>query len=465
MSKAPPLHLLRRPRVGLVLRRELRKSRVINFVAEHHLKMLSEAGGLPVLIPASSNATDVASYRDTLHGLLMFEGDDVNPLFYRSDTQVSHLIKSTCATKDSTEMRLCKWALQNNYPVLGICRGMQLLNVACNGALYADVKTELPSDIPHDRCDTEDAWRHAIKIVPDTPLHRWYQQDTIHVNSYHHQGIRVLAKRFKPMAFSEDGLIEAYYDPVSPFTVGLQFHPERLLPNEHLEGNIAVFRDFVSACRQRMIEDSKNAKADSTDNRPIQQSEDLHAALMRLCYAASAGDLGTVRSLLESGTVDVNACDYDQRTPLHLAASEGQLDVVQYLLSKGATVHTMDRWGNSPLDDSVRHKNDRTAELLKQHGAKLHTGESYVSALCTAACVGELEELQRLVHYGADVNKGDYDSRTPLHLAAAEGHLECVKFLLSVGARTDVEDRWGETPLMEAARKNHKSVLRVLVTN
>ncbi len=90
-----------------------------------------------------------------------------------------------------------------------------------------------------------DTYRHPVSVEPGTPLARWYRRKTLDVNSYHHQGIRKLASRFRPMAHADDGLIEAYYDPQAAFTVGLQFHPERMLKD--YAGNVKVWNAFTAA--------------------------------------------------------------------------------------------------------------------------------------------------------------------------------------------------------------------------
>ena len=121
--------------------------------------------------------------------------------------------------------------------------------MVCGGTLYGDVQKEKKSDLKHINYDNYDNYRHAISIVPRTPLERWYRRTTMQVNSYHHQGIRDLPGRFTPMAYAEDGLVEAFYDPKQAFLVGLQFHPERML--EEPAGNWRIWKSFGAAVRGR----------------------------------------------------------------------------------------------------------------------------------------------------------------------------------------------------------------------
>jgi gamma-glutamyl-gamma-aminobutyrate hydrolase PuuD len=132
---------------------------------------------------------------------------------------------------------------------LGICRGSQLLNVVCGGTLYGDVRKEKQSRLKHIDYNHYDTLRHSVTIVPGSPLERWYRRRTLRVNSYHHQGVRCLARRFQAMAHAPDGLVEAFWDPKANFVVGLQFHPERML--DEYAGNERVWKVFAAAVHRR----------------------------------------------------------------------------------------------------------------------------------------------------------------------------------------------------------------------
>src|SRR6185312_8650825 len=103
---------------------------------------------------------------------------------------------------------------------------------------------------PHIDYHHYDTYRHPVDILPGTPLAAWYGDPIVRVNSYHHQGVRHLAPRFRPMALADDGLIEAFYDPKTDFTVGLQFHPERML-SEH-RGHLNIWLDFARAVYRKI---------------------------------------------------------------------------------------------------------------------------------------------------------------------------------------------------------------------
>ena len=170
----------------------------------------------------------------------------------------------------------------------------------------------------------------------------------------------------------------------------------------------------------------------------------------RLCDSASAGDIDTLKLLLEHG-VDPNIGDYDARTALHLAAAEGQDKSVQYLIAKRADVNVTDRWGATPLQDAVQGGHVQVAEQILSRGG-IMTDEKGAVAMCDAATEGDVRYLKLLIRCGVDPDYGDYDQRRPMHLAAAEARLLAVSYLLGVSANPNCKDRWGGTPMDDCVR-------------
>ena len=217
-----------------------------------------------------------------------------------------------------------------------------------------------------------------------------------------------------------------------------------------------------------------------------------------LCDAAYAGNSAELSRLVHEEHFFVDASDYDKRTALHLAASEGHLDVVRLLVEElGARLSPVDRWDGTPLDDALRGNHASVETYLRSKGAKplsfrsvvdeitatqqrgsgsqhgsQHGGgaavwtEKTAALLCDAAASGKVEELRRLVlEEGWSVDSCDYDKRTPLHLASSEGHLDVVRLLIEdLGARRSLVDRWGKTPLDNAERLHHSAVVKYLRT-
>ena len=213
---------------------------------------------MPVIVPRVSGVHMLLESFEPIHGVLLCEGEDIDPSLYNAELsgfsteeleEIRKLHASDTAIdkeKDSIELRLAKLCLERDIPYLGICRGSQVLNVACGGTLYQDVEKEVSKKcsecqrVSHMSYEDYDGHRHVVRVVENTPLHHWFEDSLedekmeIMVNSYHHQGVKRLAKRFVPMAFAPDGLVEGFYDPDAynpeegKFIMGLQFHPERM---------------------------------------------------------------------------------------------------------------------------------------------------------------------------------------------------------------------------------------------
>ncbi len=241
---------MKRPIVLVVTRRTTRKDRLIDYVGELHLELLIRLGTFPLMVPVvRGTLACLPQYMERMDGLLLVEGDDVEPKRYAARKANFEYLEKTHPLKDAIELRLLREALSRQVPILGICRGSQLLNVTCGGTLYGDVQREKRSERHHIDYENYDTYRHPVAIVPGTPLARWYRRKTIMANSYHHQGVRRLAPRFAPMAHADDGLVEAYYDPKAEFVVGLQFHPERML--KEYKGNLRVWEAFAAAIHRK----------------------------------------------------------------------------------------------------------------------------------------------------------------------------------------------------------------------
>ena len=241
---------MNRPVIVVVANQDTRKNKLIDYVGEFHLDLLVELGTLPVIVPVVKGTLDcLEQYMERMDGLLLVEGDDVEPKRFTARKSNFKYIHKTFPLKDEIEIRILREALRREIPILGICRGSQLLNVLNGGTLYGDVQKEKGTHRAHIDFEHYDTYRHPVTVLGGTPLARWYRRKTIKVNSYHHQGIRKLAGRFRPMAHADDGLIEGFYDPDAPFVVGLQFHPERML--KEYAGNLNVWKAFTEAAKSK----------------------------------------------------------------------------------------------------------------------------------------------------------------------------------------------------------------------
>ncbi|KAE8662388.1 putative rnase l inhibitor [Hibiscus syriacus] len=293
------------PRVLIVSRRSVRKNKFVDFVGEYHLDLIVTYGAVPAIVPRVSGVHMLLDSFEPIHGVLLCEGEDIDPSLYEAEIsglspeeveEIRRLHASDTAVdkeKDSIELRLAKLCLERNIPYLGICRGSQVLNVACGGTLYQDIGKELTRKLPenqrvvHMDYDNYDGHRHSVRVVENTPLQCWFKDSLeegkmdILVNSYHHQGVKRLAQRFVPMAFAPDGLIEGFYDPDAynpeegKFIMGLQFHPERMRRPDSEEfdypGCPYAYQEFVKA----VIAYQKKLNSSTSLRKPLKLNKEM----------------------------------------------------------------------------------------------------------------------------------------------------------------------------------------------
>ena len=218
-------------------------------MGQRYVRVLTGAGALPWLIPLLRDdpATLRAIY-DRLDGLLLTGGVDIDPANYGE--QRHELCDRSDPDRDWAELTLIRWAVADGKPVLGVCRGIQAINVACGGSLYQHVADEHPAPIKHDYFPTATAYSrdylaHPVRVRGGSRLRRLLDAEHIAVNSMHHQGIKRLAEGLTPTAFAPDGLIEGVEGADGVYLVGVQWHPEELA--EAQPPMRRLFTDFVEA--------------------------------------------------------------------------------------------------------------------------------------------------------------------------------------------------------------------------
>ena len=212
-------------------------------INQSYINALTAAGAIPYLIPLNLDDETLREIFDRLDGLFLSGGTDINPIHY--DEAETGSEGRFDLQRDETELKLARWALANNLPVLGVCRGMQILNVAAGGSLYHDLATDRPDTHRHDFFGSgfkRNDIRHTVSTTPYSYLHH-VLGEKIGVNSMHHQAIRRVGFSFYVAAFSDDGLAEAIEATNHLFAIGLQWHPEELTDDER---HAQLFHDFIA---------------------------------------------------------------------------------------------------------------------------------------------------------------------------------------------------------------------------
>ena len=189
-----------------------------------YLEGIHQAGGVPVILPFTSDSDELDQLAKMCDGFLFTGGHDVSPELYSEKPVDDSVI--CCKDRDEMESWYLQYAINSDKPVLGICRGIQFINAFLGGTLYQDLPTQHPSEIDHHQKPPYDIPVHTVSIVKDSPLGKLLDTEQLSVNSYHHQAVKDLSQRLKAMAISTDGLIEAVFMPEHRFLWAVQWHPE-----------------------------------------------------------------------------------------------------------------------------------------------------------------------------------------------------------------------------------------------
>ncbi len=209
-----------------------------------YVHAIEASGGLPMVLPYTSDPKTMEYFIGLCDGFLFTGGDDIAPAHYGEDAL------DTCGViqpyRDEFELSLLRQVLGTPKPVLAICRGIQLVNVAFGGTLYQDLPSEKPSSVLHRQTDFGSTPAHAVRVIANTPLSELMGQDELQVNSLHHQAIKRLGDRLAVMAEAEDGTVEALYLPDEQYLRAVQWHPERMFDTD--APSRLIFADFIKAC-------------------------------------------------------------------------------------------------------------------------------------------------------------------------------------------------------------------------
>ncbi len=214
-----------------------------------YVNSIAMAAGLPVLLAPTADVRLLHEIYARMDGILMTGGGDVDPAFYGMADD--GLIRSVDADRDTAEVNIALWAADDNKPLLGICRGCQVLNVALGGTLYRDIEKEYPgyNGIDHDLWGKfpRGHLAHAVNVEPGTRLAAAVGEESVLVNTMHHQALRDVAPRLSVSAHALDGLIEGVEIPDARFFVGVQWHPEELV--EYSKPMRRLFQTFIESTR------------------------------------------------------------------------------------------------------------------------------------------------------------------------------------------------------------------------
>jgi putative glutamine amidotransferase len=213
-----------------------------------NVKAIERAGGLPLIIPVVVEMDTLRALYEHLDAILLPGGGDIDPQRYDADKHpATHRID---ALRDQTELTIARWAVEDNRPLFGICRGHQVVNVAMGGTLIQDIPTQLDSEINHDLPNSKPRSTrvHEVTIDDSSRLASIIGKTKLNVNSLHHQSAGVHGPSVNFTAYAPDGVVEALEIPDRRFAISVQWHPEDMADDEAAQ---RLFSAFVEAARER----------------------------------------------------------------------------------------------------------------------------------------------------------------------------------------------------------------------
>lgn len=215
---------------------------------QDYIEAIERAGGIPVLLPYTDDADVLRGYVDGLDGFLLAGGGDVDPVLYGEENTYSSGVN---LERDRFEVELVKYIDTVDKPLLGICRGLQIVNVAREGKLFRDIPTQLHGNSDYklsDELEDSAGIAHSLEVVPESLLSQIVAVEVVEVNSRHHRAVSHVGEGLTVSGRSGDGIIEALEDPARSFLVAVQFHPEAMF-EEADSIWFKLFTSFVEASR------------------------------------------------------------------------------------------------------------------------------------------------------------------------------------------------------------------------
>jgi putative glutamine amidotransferase len=236
---------MQKPLIGITasMLREL-PSRDWIFNTNDYFRAVQDAGGIPVLLPFVTNDAEAAEVVDRLDGLLLSGGEDVDPQIYGEQPHLK--LGGVAPERDVAELALCRIALERDLPILGICRGHQVLAVAAGGTLVQDIPAQVPAAMKHAQQGPRWFASHSVAVKPGSKLESLMGAE-FRTNSFHHQSVKDVPAGFVGSAATADGINEALEHPGHKFVLSVQWHPENFVGRDY--NFKPLFKAFIDACQ------------------------------------------------------------------------------------------------------------------------------------------------------------------------------------------------------------------------
>lgn len=215
-------------------------------VNSDNINAIKRAGGLPIILPNLLGKEEIEQYAEKIDGLYLTGGSDIDPILFGEEPHPN--LGTVVPHRDIFERDLINKILQLNKPILGVCRGCQILNIAVGGEMYQDIYAQIDDELlQHAQQAPKEHGSHFVNVLMGSLLHRLTGQEKLQVNSRHHQANRLVIDTFQISGKASDGIIEAIESKEHPFVLGLQWHPENMAAANDQQ-SLKIFEGFIEAC-------------------------------------------------------------------------------------------------------------------------------------------------------------------------------------------------------------------------
>lgn len=232
-----------KPRIGMLIRMKSGDNHYV--IGQSDINAVKNAGGLPVLIPVMNSTEDIPEQVENIDALYIPGGPDINTLLFGEEPIIG--MGGSRRSDDIYEMEIIRQAAAKNLPILGVCRGEQVINIAFGGTVYQDIPAQYPNALRHRQPDPGCEMTHSVKVEKGTALYALCNCERLEVNTFHHESVREPGRGIKVSATAPDGIIEAI-ESEDGRIMGIQWHPELL----QQEGGVhtAVFKRLVELAKK-----------------------------------------------------------------------------------------------------------------------------------------------------------------------------------------------------------------------
>lgn len=234
-----------KPTIGITTAFDFEKN--ISTLRDDYYEAVIQCGAVPVLIPVTEEKSVWVEYLDICDGLILSGGGDIDAAYYGQANMP--YTKEISPARDAMEVFLAKQAIVHDKPMLGICRGCQIINIAAGGSIFQDIYAENNSDkilLQHSQQAPRWFQIHSINIKANSSLYSIFGKEKLKVNSFHHQAVNEIAPDFSVDALAEDGIIEAISHKGKKLVLGVQWHPENLWRRDKIQ--LKIFERLVAVC-------------------------------------------------------------------------------------------------------------------------------------------------------------------------------------------------------------------------